>query len=182
MFSTNKQLKAFLEQLCIEYHERILRYLCYSLGDETVARDCTQEVFLIACRKSRELQTHSNPGGFLFQTAKNLACKIRSENFKRLIREISIDDSYNGTEAPGKSIEEELDQKIDEYKYIESVLSKLSDEKRSLYNLYYIKHKSMAEIARLLNVKESAIRMRYVRLRQEIRNIVADIADESFYW
>lgn len=173
--------KAFIEDLCIEYHERILRYLYHSIGDETAARDCTQEVFLIACRKSEELRNHPNPGGFLFQTAKNLACKTRRENFGRLIREISIENSHHSIEETGKRIETELDRQIDEYQYIESVLSGLTEEKRKLYNLYYINHLSMAEIAGMFGVKEPAIRMRYVRLRREIGEIVTAIAEENFY-
>ncbi len=182
MFRNHKRERIFLEELCAEYHEKILRYLYHSIGDENAARDCAQEVFLIACRKSEELQKHPNPGGFLFQTAKNLARKTRRENFTQLIREISVEHSHYDIEEPGKRIEEVLDRQIDEYLYIESVLSKLSDEKRSLYKLYYINHQSMAEIAQLFGVKEPAIRMRYVRLRQEIRDIVADIVEESFHW
>ena len=177
----DQKQKVFLEQLCTEYHEKILRYLYYSLGDESAARDCTQEVFLVACRKVKVLYRHPNPGGFLFQTAKNLACKTRRENFSQLVKEISIDDRSLVLEHTGSEIEKVLDRQIDEFLFIEAVLSKLTDEKRKLYNLYYLNHLSMAQIARSLGIKEPALRMRYVRLRQEIRDIVTAVAENNFY-
>ena len=178
---TEEQQRIFLEQLCTAYHEKILRYLYHSLGDESAARDCTQEVFLVACRKAEAISQHPNPGGFLFQTAKNLACKVRRENFLRLVKETSIDDQSHHPGDPGNEIERLLDRQIDEFLYIESVLSRLTDEKRKLYNLYYLNHLSMAQIARILGVKEPAVRMRYVRLRQEIRDIISEVAENNFY-
>ena len=38
----------------------------------------------------------------------------------------------------------------------------------------------MAEIAALLALREDALRMRYVRLRREIREIVEEIAEQNF--
>jgi len=181
MVRDDQEQKEFLEQLCTEYHEKILRYLYYSLGDEQAARDCTQEVFLVACRKSEELSHHPNPGGFLFQTAKNLCCKVRRENFTQMMKEISIDDKSLDLEHADHEIERVLDRQIDELAYIESVLSKLTDEKRRLYNLYYLNHMSMAQIAKALGAKEPAVRMRFVRLRQEIREIVTAVAEQNFY-
>ena len=40
--------------------------------------------------------------------------------------------------------------------------------------------KSMAEIAVLLALRDEALRMRYVRLRREIREIVGEIAEQNF--
>lgn len=170
----------FFEQLCADYYEKILRYLYSALGDETAARDCTQEVFLIACQKSALLRQHPNPGGFLFKSAKNLACKARRESFSRLLREISIESGVAEIADPQTAIEAALDTGIDETEYIETVLGRLSEEKRRLYSLYYQNHKSMAEIAGLLGLTETAVRMRYVRLRREIRAIVAEVAKQNF--
>lgn len=182
MVINHKQQQKFLEQLCMEYHEKIFRYLYHALGDEAAAKDCAQEVFLVACRKSKELSRHPNPGGFLFQTAKNLAKKTRRENFTRLIKEVSVEENTLGLGYSGNEIEAALDRQIDELEYIEAVLSRLTDEKRRLYNLYYLNHMSMSRIAELLGIKEPAVRMRFVRLRQEIREIVGEIAENHFQY
>ena len=79
------------------------------------------------------------------------------------------------------TIERALDRQIDEQDYIEDVLSKLSPEKRKLYSLYYIQNKKMGEIAAQYQAEETAVRMRFVRLRREIKAIAAEVANQKFY-
>lgn len=180
MLGDRKRTQLFFEQLCVDYYEKVLHYLYGALSDETAARDCTQEVFLTACQKSELLRQHPNPGGFLFQTAKNLACKTRRESFSRMLRELSADGEADEIVDSNAQIETALDKQINELDYIESVLSQLTDEKRKLYSLYYVNKKSMSEIADLLKLEETAVRMRYVRLRREIREIAAEVSKQYF--
>ena len=170
----------FFEQLCTDYYEKALGYLYAVLEDESAARDCTQEVFLTALQKISLLHQHPNPGGFLFQTAKTLAKKSKRESFVRLLREQAIEEHEQFLGDIAATIEAKLDKEIDEHDYIETVLGSLSEEKRRLYTLYYISHKSMAEIAGILEVEETALRMRYVRLRREIKDIAGEIAKKYF--
>lgn len=172
--------KAFFERLCGEYYEKILHYLYATLGDETMARDCTQDVFLVACQKCAALAQHPNPGGFLFQTAKNLAKKLRRESFRRMMNDVSLEDSHLELPGPEDESARERDRQIDEADYCEEVLSRLTQDKRWLYQQYYVGRRSMAEIAAQEGAQEAAIRMRYVRLRREIREIVSQIAQENF--
>lgn len=169
----------FFTALCENYYENILRYLFATLREESAARDCTQEVFLVALQKSALLAQHPNPGGFLFQTAKNLAQKTRRESFRTLCTEAALDAGGEPADA-GAAIETALDRQINELDYIDDVLSRLSEERQNLYALYYLAKKPMAEIAEMLGLKEPALRMRYVRLRREIRAIAAAVAEEHF--
>jgi len=180
LFGYNKKEETFFNNLCESYYEKILRYLYGALDDETAARDCTQEVFLTACQKCKILTQHPNPGGFLFQTAKNLAKKVRRESFSQMIREQTGDNETDQIPDWNMSIEAVLDRQVDEQEYVEVVLAQLTEEKRNLYKLYYISKKSMADIATLLGIEETAVRMRYVRLRREIRDIIDQIAEQYF--
>jgi RNA polymerase sigma-70 factor (ECF subfamily) len=172
--------RAFFGELCAAYYEKVLKYLFYALKSESAARDVTQEVFLAACQKSALLRQHPNPGGFLFQTAKNLANKSRAGSYRQMLRDMALDDLPDEPADPSGSIEAALDKEIDEREYIEAVLDNLSDEKRRLYTLYYAEKKGMAEIANLLGLEEPALRMRYVRLRREIRGSISKIAEQYF--
>jgi RNA polymerase sigma-70 factor (ECF subfamily) len=175
----DKKEKLFFEELCADYYEKVLRYLFAALGSESKARDCVQEVFLTACNKRALLSQHPNPGGFLFQTAKNLAQKSRREAYKQMMNDMSLEEmDYEPADA--STIERELDGRYDESQYIENVLTRLTDEKRRLYSLYYIEKKTMTEIALLYGAEEPAVRMRYVRLRRELRQIIQEVADECF--
>jgi RNA polymerase sigma-70 factor (ECF subfamily) len=169
----------FFDSLCEQYYEKVLRYLYSVLGSETAARDCTQDVFLTACQKTALLEQHPNPGGFLFQTAKNLARKAKRDSFKRLIRDESIDD-LDPPADENAAIESILDRQIDETDYVEAVLEQLDDDKRRLYTLYYLNGRSMDDIARMLDVAPATLRMRYVRLRREIRQRASEVAQRYF--
>mgnify|MGYP001321719149 FL=1 len=181
MFGRSKKAEAFFDRICEEYYERILRYLYSALGEEGAARDTTQEVFLTAWSKRDLLMQHPNVGGFLFQTAKVLIKKVRREGFARLAHEKLMDDEPMESPDFDDTIERALDRQIDEQDYIEDVLSKLSPEKRKLYSLYYIQNKKMGEIAAQYQAEETAVRMRFVRLRREIKAIAAEVADQKFY-
>lgn len=180
MFGNRREERLFLEKLCEEYYEKILRYLYGVLGDESAARDCAQDVFLTACQKSDSLRRHPNPGGFLFQTAKNLARKSRRLSFSRLLRELPAGEDAAETADPRADVEAALDERIDETEYIETILSQLSEEKRRLYSLYYLNGNTMAQVAAMLGLSETAARMRYVRLRREIRGIITEVAARNF--
>lgn len=172
--------QAFFESLCEQYYEKTLRYLYAALGNETAARDTAQEVFLVACQKVSLLRQHPNPGGFLFQTAKNLAHKAQREGFRRMMADVSLEDSETDYPDAQGGIIEHLDRQIDASSYVDDVLSQLPEDKRRLYEFYYLGRKTMSEIAADLGLQEAALRMRYVRLRKEIREIVSQVAEQNF--
>ena len=168
--------ETLFDQLCTAHYEKILRYLFYKLQDEQAARDTVQEVFLIAWRRRMELAAHPNPGGFLFQTAKNLAHKVQREAFARLKNETEPQEQLSVKDG----VEQMLDRQIDENAFVEELLNQLSPEKRSLYNLYYLRGETMKAVANQFGLEEAAVRMRYVRLRREIQSIVARLAEKKF--
>lgn len=171
----------FFDNLCVDYYEKILRYCYLKLSNEAAARDCVQDVFLLALSKLETISKHPNPGGFLFQTAKNLIQEERREYSKRMLKETELEsDCVTIYEDVFDTLLNEHDEYIDEQEYIPHVLSMLSQEKKELYSLYYVEKKSMREIAQMYNTEEAAIRMRYVRLRREIKSIVSDVAQKHF--
>ncbi len=177
-----KKTEIFFNSLCVDYYKNILRYLFRVLGEENTARDVVQEVFLAAWLKKDQLMEHPNPGGWLFQTAKNLACKAKRESFSRCMAEEPLEgEGIQEPQDQTSGIEWVLDSEIDEERYIDQVLSTLTPEKRQLYALHYMKGISMREIAKKMDMEETAIRMRYMRLRNEIRKIVAQVAEKNFY-
>lgn len=69
---------------------------------------------------------------------------------------------------------------IDEDIYFDLVLGSLSENERKLYELYYVLKKPMKIIARELRLNETALRMKYVRLRKKVKRIVADLDLDAF--
>ncbi len=164
------------EKLCARYYKNILRYAMFSVKDEDMAHDIVQEVFIVVYKKLDKLKNHPNVGGFIYQTAKNIINEHKRKLYARLIREVKADNEYAGS----STIEKEIDSRIDEYEYITDIISQLSDEKYKLYKLYYIEGMPMDKIADKLGIEYTALRMRYVRLRREIKEMVRRLADEKF--
>lgn len=172
----------FFDDLCKLYYEKIFKYIYFNIRDKSSANDIIQEVFMIAYEKLDIIAKHPNLGGFLFQTAKNIIKKYEREAYNKFKQEMECDEEYLKQIKSNKyDISFVLDSNIDESNFIYDVISSLSEEKRELYCLYYVQHKSMLEIAELMKIEYSALRMRFVRLRREIIEIVKKISDEKFY-
>lgn len=170
---------SFFESLCEEYYEKILKYIFFKLKDSEASRDIVQEVFLIAYEKVNLLSSHPNPGGFLFQTAKNVLRQTKKESYKKFMIEVN-ETAIERVNNAGDDVNNVLDKNIDVTRFIEPVLQDLTEDKLQLYNLRYIQNKSMEEIAELLNIESTAVRMRFVRLRREICERVKQISEENF--
>lgn len=167
--------------LCEKYHKRIIKYLYYSVGNIEDAKDLTQEVFVIVYNRIDDLQNHDNIGGFIYQTAKYVAAIFRRKTFKKTSMETSIDEKFlsNYTDVYDE-LQSHYDKKINENCYIDNIFKKLSKEKQLLYKLYYIDNRNYKEIAKMLGVNEATLRMRYVRLRRQIKKLPHHIAKENF--
>ncbi len=173
--------KAWLEALCCQWYEPVLRYAYSQLREVESAREVTQETFLVACQKQAQLESHPNPGGFLFATARNLVKNRRKQAFLQMAREpLTPDGQLPDREDPASSLEWMLDRAVDESQWIQQVLSQLSPEKYRLYALHYLEGIPMKEIAQRYGLREEAVRMRYLRLRREIRELAAAVAAENF--
>ena len=168
----------FFNELCERYYEKILKYVYFNIKDESSARDITQNVFLVVYEKIEYVFKHPNIGGFIFQTAKNLTRRHKREIYNKLTKEINSDDVGNISGGTWE-ISDMIDREINEFDYVSDILDMLSGDKRNLYNLYYIKMKPMEEIARELGIEYSAVRMRYVRLRKEIKGLIKELAEKD---
>jgi len=173
-------MEEFFNDICKTYYEKILKYVYFNINDEDVANDITQDVFLVVYKKIDILYKHSNIGGFIFKTAKNIVKKYKREMYLKLINEIYQEDKMCNIADKSCNIDAVIDNEINEYDFIFDVIGNLSEEKRKLYDLYYINKKPMKQISKETGINYSALKMRYTRLRKEIQSIVKKIAEEKF--
>lgn len=158
------------KDICKENYMRIYKYVFFTIKDKSCAEDITQEVFIIAYQKGKKFIKHDNPSAFLYKTAKNLVCEEIRRRKKQ--KNVELIDEIIGHDDVWENIDKEKDDEIDETEYINIVINELSEEKRNLYLDYYVKHKTMKEISKERNINETAIRMRFVRMRKEIKTII----------
>lgn len=162
------------EKICEECYPRIYRYLLGISGSRELAEELTQETFLIAYQKGKEFIHHEKPLAFLYKTAWNLA----REQYRRQRREQPAELSDEQFPVGGDvftELSEQHENSVDIEPYVKMIMDSLSEQQRILYQKYYGEHKSMREIAREIGLSEPAVRMKYVRLRREIRRRVNEL-------
>ncbi len=162
------------EKICETQYSRIFKYILGMTGNQEDAKDLTQEVFFIAYQKGKEFERHEKPEAFLYMTAKNLVFTY----YKRIKKEILAEPDENIKNKEGdifEQISRKHEDNIEDEQYRSEVLHRLSSEQMELYKKYYIEHQPMREIAKAMGISETAVRMRYVRLRKEIKNTVSKL-------
>lgn len=178
---TRKEEKFFIE-ICEQYHEKILKYLYYTVGNIEDAKDLTQEVFTIVYIRLGEVAGHENLAGFIYQTA-----KFQAANFKRK-QSTKIQYEYRlvnkGPEEKAQSAYEGMlqleDEIIDETCYIDDVLGTMDEAQRKLYYYRYVEKKNYKEIGGLLGINEVALRMRCLRLRKQLQKKIQEVGVQYF--
>lgn len=166
------------EELCRENYNRIYRYIYAMTADRDAAQDLIQDVFTAALEKGERFLCHENPPAFLYKTARNLTLRYikRQQN-----NEVFLDDNIPG--ADGDLLDalfKDHDGGIDESDYTGQVFSGLDPSQRLLYRTRYLENRPIREIAAEQGASEPAVRMRLLRLRRTIYDIVKDLRLDDY--
>lgn len=155
-----------------------LSYLLRKItGDSTLSEDLLQETFRVALRRIRagELREPEKLGGFLRQTAKNLA---RAEH-RRGGRWESMDDGLEGRE-PVAPEESQLSRVIrnEEAGLVRRVLRDIRSRRdRQLLYRFYIAEEEKEEICRDLGLSSLNFNLVLFRARERFRKLVEEAGD-----
>lgn len=175
------------EEICRENYARIYNYILAKTGKKEAAEDITQDVFLIAFQKGDAFLHHEKPAAFLYMTARNLVLEYFKKE-KEIPVKSEILEETNLVSFPengfGRDAFEELcllrSTAVNEEKYRKQVLQKLKPKERDLYRKYYVDKKPMKTIAKEFQMSETAVRMKYVRIRKKIQRIAAGLKLDEF--
>lgn len=149
------------------YFNRIYRYCRFNLGSDEEAQDVAQETFLKAWRSLSGFSIYDGGSiqAFLFRIARNTIIDLsrkKKEFPLDLALEVESDDDF----------EAEVDKKGD-IKMIQEALSKLNEEDKQIVVLKYFEEMSGAEIAKVMNVNEGALRVRLHRILKKLKEIIS---------
>lgn len=171
-------MKTF-EQICEENYLRIYRYVYIMTKNRQVSEDITQEVFLKAYEKGQALLEHPSPEGFLCKTARFLTYDAVRKQAREKTEPLEDADLQGAARGRSQDLfhemETEQDAALDEEQMAQQILCRLSKDEQSLYRSYYIEGQSMKDLAQSLGMKESTLRMRYLRLRKKIKRLVKEL-------
>jgi RNA polymerase sigma factor (sigma-70 family) len=160
--------------LYARYAPRIEGYLQRLLGDEHLAQDLTQEVFVSALNRLRSARPPIAVGPWLYRIARNASIDVHRRS--QLVRQVPLpgpeDDKGALTGRHEPQAQAELRQWLDD---LRDLLGGLSDSHRAVLVLRELEGRSNAEIAEQLGVSRPAVEGLLFRARAKVRSEYEDL-------
>ncbi len=143
--------------------DRIFRLSRRYLVSRDAAEDATQEVILKLWKIRKKLKTYDNPEAFAITMTKNYCIdqlKLKGNNNLRIV--------HNNYEGHHQSLQKQIEAK-DELHIVKVLLKTLSKHEQTLIQLRDIEQMEYKEMAEILDMKETAIRVALSRARKKLR-------------
>lgn len=164
-----KVKKGDLEKLSLLYHRysrRVFGFFYRLTGDGATSEDLVQNVFM---RILKYKHTYSEDGKFetwIFHMARN----IHHDHYKKNSRYSWQEDmgDWEAKLSDHKNAESEA-EKSDELSMLKQALQSLTPEKRELIEMTRFQKMKYEQVASLLGVTESAVKVRVHRILKELR-------------
>src|SRR4051795_12900358 len=156
------------------YAPRIGAYLMRLVGDEHLAQDLTQEVFVSALNRLRSARPPIAVGPWLYRIARNASIDVHRRS--QLVRQVPLpspeEESGTLTWRHEPQTQAELRQWLDD---LRDLLGGLSDRHRSVLVLREFEGLSNGEIAERLGVSRPAVEGLLFRARAKMRSEYEDL-------
>lgn len=164
-----KQADEQLRQAYDTYSEKIARFCNIKLKNRNEAEDCVQECFMVFYKRILRGEEIENTSAFLYKIADNLV-KTQWRQDKKANNIVSLDELAETLVAS-----DIIDcSNIDFDSCAEKIISILDEKEQLIYKLKYTEGKSIAEIAEELNISFDTTAKRLSRLRQKVKEMVAE--------
>lgn len=164
MQDREKEKEIVLSEWIYEHSQMILRTAYYYVKDQMVAEDIAQEVFLRAYRKMDEYRGEASVATWLYRITVNASKDyLRSWSYRKLIITQTFQDRQSD-----HSTEQEVLQKLNENELVEKIME-LPVKYREVLVLYYFESLKSREIAKMLGLKESTVRVRISRGLEKLK-------------
>lgn len=137
------------------------------LGDVALSEDVAQEAFIKAWRELPKLRNPASFPGWLRQITRNVA----TDHVRGRRRVVPVTPALRDEQPDVQARMEALEEQDALARAVED----LSTENREVVILYYREGQSVAQVARLLDLTEAAVRKRMSRAREQLR---ADVMEQ----
>ncbi len=145
------------------FYKKIYRYLFFQIRDEQLCKDFCQDTFIKAWKSLSNFSIRKNGTfqAFLFAIARNLVI-----DHSRRRKEVKIEEFESLPEE--ERLYEDITSK-EEVLQVRKALDRLSEDERQIIILKYFEEMSGEEIAKVLSMKEGAVRVRIHRIMEKLK-------------
>jgi RNA polymerase sigma-70 factor (ECF subfamily) len=161
--------KRAFKLLYVRHHVRVFRFVMRLAGNESIAEEVVNEVFLEAWRHAQDFKGRSQVATWLLSIArfKTLSeCRRRSEAQLDEVTAAVIEDT---SDTPSISMEKHQRSDI-----LQKCLAKLSPIHREVINLIYYQGKKVEEVAQFTGAPISTIKTRMHYARSRMAELLAE--------
>lgn len=144
--------------------DKMYRLALRLLVSKEAAEDAVQEVMLKLWRKKKKLLTYDNLEAFAMTVTKNHCLdqlKLKQNNNLRLV--------HSNYEDGSGSLQRKMEAQ-DDLGWVQKIIETLPEQQKIIIQLRDVEQYEYSEIAKMTNMKETAIRVTLSRARKTIRN------------
>ncbi len=155
--------KAAVQALFARYHVRIYRFIVRMTGNEAVAEELANEVFLDVWRQAGRFESRSSVSTWLMAIARNKAI-----SHLRRKKEVALDDEAATLVPDTRDTPEVTAQKTDKGAAIRLAIDSLSPDHKAVIDLVYYHELSVREVARVLDIPANTVKTRMFHARKNL--------------
>lgn len=164
-------LRKIFSQIYDQYVEKIYRFIFFKVSSQEIAEDLTSETFLRCWKKFKTEENQiKNPQAFLYQIARNLV----TDHYREKGRTQIVSADYVSITDPRTDLEEETLFNSD-LNTIKLALTNLKGDYQEVVICHYIEDLSIAEMAKILDKSEGAVRVMLHRALKTLRETIDKI-------
>lgn len=158
--------KPEFDELVRIYSREIFTYLWRMLGDNELAEDCLQEVYLRGFKAYARLDDEANFRAWLYKIATNTAYTLREREAKISSKHLTLDD----VEIEDKRTPHEDFDVKERLEKVAKAVASLPEMQRSAIVLRKYQELTYSEIALILNCSESSARANVYQGLKKLRS------------
>lgn len=154
------------------YHKKLYSNIFSLVKDSEITRDLVQEVFISLWEKRGLIDVDQPIGGWLFTVSYNKSLKYLRQSVKLSILNHYLDDKIE--------IEDDVRVSFKEthFKLLEQATSLLTGQKRKVFELCKVQHKTYEEAAKELNISKYTVKEYLTGAMENIKEFFKNHPDD----
>ena len=155
-------INAQAERMLADYGNAVLRAAYAYLHNMTDAEEILQDTLVQFLKTAPALESKAHEKAWLLR----VACNLSKNRLK-----------YNSVRQTDELMEELVAEERDDLSFVWEAVKALPDQYRAVLHLFYHENYTTAQIAGILNMKESTVRSNLARGRAKLKNVLKEAYD-----
>ena len=155
------------ETLYIRYHSRLCRFLIRLVGNDSVAEELVNEVFLEVWRHAHRFEAKSRLATWLLAIARYKALSALRRRSEAQMDEDAVAAIADPADDPETTTDRESRSAI-----LKKCLTQLSAAQREVIDLVYFQDKSVEEVAKFIGVAANTVKTRMFYARNRMASLL----------